>query len=75
MSPSANEGDDDMHERRIRSPSARFHRAGAAPHNAAERSGGTSVPQYECPSAHVKDRRLHPDDSSLIVASRRKLLK
>lgn len=30
MSPSANEGDDDMHERRIRSPSAPLQRAGAA---------------------------------------------
>lgn len=29
MSPSANEGDDDMHEPRIRSPSAPFQRAGA----------------------------------------------
>lgn len=63
MSPSANEGDDDMHERRIRSPSAPFHRAGAAPHNAAERSRGTSVPKDECPPTRVKNRRLHPDDS------------
>lgn len=30
MSPSANEGDDDMHERRVRSPSAPLQRAGAA---------------------------------------------
>lgn len=29
MSPSANEGDDDMHELRIRSPSALFQHAGA----------------------------------------------
>lgn len=29
VSPSANEGDDGMHERGVRSPSARFHRAGA----------------------------------------------
>lgn len=29
MSPSANEGDDDMHELRIRSPSAPFQHAGA----------------------------------------------
>lgn len=63
MSPSANEGDDDMHERRIRSPSARFHHAGAAPRNAAERSRGTFVPRYESPSTRVKVRRLHPDDS------------
>lgn len=29
MSPSANEGDDDMHELRIRSPSAPFQHSGA----------------------------------------------
>lgn len=74
MSPSANEGDDDMHERRIRSPSARFHHAGAAPHNVAE-SRGTSVPQCECPLTRVKGRRLHPDDSSLIIPSHHKPLK
>lgn len=75
MSPSTNEGDDGMHERRIRSPSARFHHAGAAPHNAAERSRGTSVPQ--CPSTRVKDRHLHPDDSapSLIIPSHPKATK
>lgn len=63
MSPSANEGDDGMHERRVRSPSARFRHAGAAPHNAAERSQSTFVPQYEGPSTRVKDRHLHPDES------------
>lgn len=45
MSPSANEGDDDMHELRIRSPSAPFQHAGA--------EGSRGVSAWGGPSAFV----------------------
>lgn len=45
MSPSANEGDDDMHERRVRSPSAPFRRAGAAALLREGPSAGVEIPR------------------------------
>lgn len=55
MSPSANEGDDDMHEPPIRSPSAPFQHAGA--------EGSRGVSAWEPPRRALESRGVRPHDS------------